>query len=165
MTSAPSGMKSWPLLPILLAVIYPAQGVSDPVLIDERFTVDEDSVITDIETGLQWLVGPDIDTGWEAANTWIDDLDGGWRMPLRQELLALWDAGIDTDSWGPFVNSGYYVWCIDSRTSPEKHLFSFVPEDPYWWEVVTDFTGERVFAVLAPEERVLLGSGSSVTVN
>ncbi len=165
MTSAPSGMKSWSLLPILLILIHFAHGWADPVLIDERFTVDEDSVITDTATGLLWRTGPDTDTGWEAANLWIDGLEGEWRMPFRYELLTLWDVGIDTDSWGPFVNSGYYVWCIDSRTSPEKHLFSFIPEDPYWWEVVTDYTGERAFAVLAPEERVLLGSGSQVTVN
>jgi len=147
------------LFPVFLILISPTRGWSDPVAISERFSVSEDSVITDNVTELQWRVGPDTDTDWNAANQWIDDLGGNWRMPQRYELLLLWDAGIDTEYWGPFENSGCYVWCLDGWSGPERHLFSFVPQSPYWWILSSVFTDERVFAVLSLPEVILL-SGS-----
>ena len=159
-----SSVRVVPLFTVLLLVSF-SLGWGDPVLIDERFSVSEDSVITDTESDLKWRVGPDIDTDWLSANQWIDALEGDWRMPQRYELLMLWDAGIDTEAWGPFQNSGCYVWCIDGWSGPEQHLFSFVPQNPYWWILSSIFTQERAFAVLSPPEEVLLGSGAAVTGN
>ena len=38
---------------------------------DGRYTVSREGVITDTTTGLQWYVGPDKDTNWNQAKSWL----------------------------------------------------------------------------------------------
>jgi hypothetical protein len=72
--------------------------------------------------------------------------------------MILYAAGIDTDSWGLFENSGWQIWCIDIRTGAEEYLCNFLAEDAYWWLTITDSSGARVFAVKSPPERVMVGA-------
>lgn len=88
---------------ILLAFVNIASG-------SDRYVKDLDDIITDTEAGIQWQVGPDRDTSWNAAEEWVNSLGDDWRMPTRDELRALYDSGITFDNWGPFHNSGYCIW-------------------------------------------------------
>jgi hypothetical protein len=65
-------------------------------------TADKDGIITAAATGLQWYIGPDKDTNWDQANSWVNSLSiagGGWRMPTRAELRGLYDAGMRRRHW------------------------------------------------------------------
>jgi len=136
---------------ILLAASIPVSAYS----ISERFSVSPDGIIIDSETGLQWLIGPDIDFTLYDARAWIDELEGDWRMPSKYELLDLFDAGVDIYSWGPFDNSGRFVWAFDLRSSDLSFLFSFVPDyDAFWAKQYHEVpVGVRVFAVYSPPVR------------
>ncbi len=115
----------------------------------------EGEVITDNSTGLQWRVGPDENTIWNAANNWVNGLGGNWRMPTRAELRGLWDAGISSDNWGPFENSGWWVWSGEVRDSSSAWDFVFGSGTEYWdgrghehWMYRSiSYNGGRAFAV------------------
>jgi hypothetical protein len=84
--------------------------------VDARFP-ESNGIISDTVTGLQWQVGPDRDTDWMTASLWVENLEGGdWRMPSKQQLLALHDAGLSWHNQGPFNNDGQSVW--SDSTSP-----------------------------------------------
>jgi len=54
-----------------------------------RFIAYPNGVVFDSKTGLEWIVGPDKDTTWDEAKSWVQSLDtdgGGWRMPTMDEL-------------------------------------------------------------------------------
>lgn len=56
-----------------------------------RFRTDAQGVITDADTGLQWIVGPDRYMSKDEAQAWAVGLDtaDGWRMPTTRELQTL----------------------------------------------------------------------------
>lgn len=84
--------------------------------VNSRFQ-ESGGTITDTVTGLLWQVGPDRDTDWMTAHLWVENLEGGgWRMPGKRELLALYEAGISWHNQGPFDNDGQSVW--SDSTSP-----------------------------------------------
>jgi len=95
----------------------------------DRFP-SENGIITDTVTGLQWQVGPDRDTDWITASNWVENLAGrGWRMPSKEELLGLHDAGINWSNWGPFDNNGQSVWSDStSRYGAHAWLYDFCVE-------------------------------------
>jgi hypothetical protein len=118
--------------------------------IHDRFRESEDGSVTDIVTGLQWKIGPDRDFDWYAAQSWIEDLGGDWRMPTIDELEQLYSAGITTDTWGPFDNTGWIVWCLDFTSRDMRYRFCFIPNDAFLDSHTSAPSGQRVFAVLAP---------------
>ncbi|MFZ2959374.1 MAG: DUF1566 domain-containing protein [Candidatus Ozemobacteraceae bacterium] len=62
--------------------------------LDERFQRDEKtSIITDFQTGLRWLEGPNKATSWDAAQSWITTLGPEWRTPTRAEVKTLFIKG------------------------------------------------------------------------
>ncbi|MBF0555289.1 MAG: carboxypeptidase regulatory-like domain-containing protein [Nitrospirae bacterium] len=78
-------------------------------------TVDNDGIVTATGTGLQCYLGPDMDTNWDQANTWVKSLSisgGGWRMPTRAELRGLYDAGGRRNNWvwSGELNGPYAAW-------------------------------------------------------
>jgi len=76
-----------------------------------RFLRHQDTkIIQDKKTGLEWVVGPDKDTTHYDAGNWVDSLGNNWRMPSKHELKDLFNSGITDEYWGPFENSGYFVW-------------------------------------------------------
>lgn len=115
--------------------------------IHERFRKGPDGVITDLFTGLQWRVGPDRDFDRYGAEIWISGLEGDWRMPTYDELKELSRAGVTTETWGPFDNSGWLVWCVDYTSRDMMNLFCFEPSNVY---AIYHCAGQRVFAVLSP---------------
>ncbi len=119
------------------------------ISIYDRFLVSSDNVITDIVTGLQWKVGPNRDIDWYEARIWIASLGGNWRLPYHYELDELYNANITTMTWGPFDNTGRFVWSVDFTRRNMCYLFGFTPYDIYQG-AHTVASGERVFAVLSP---------------
>jgi len=140
------------LLPLfLVALLMPVSLVADSI--EERFFKNENGTILDTETGNQWLVGPDVDTDWTEAHEWINSLEGDWRMPSKYDLWDLFMSGIDIYSWGPFDNSGRYVWAFDVVSTDMSFIFSFVPDlnGAFWarqW--IVGITGIRAFAIKCP---------------
>jgi hypothetical protein len=56
-----------------------------------RFIRDSHGVISDRQTGRQWLEGPK-DVSWQESGRWIDAQPGEWRRPNWLELKELHQA-------------------------------------------------------------------------
>jgi hypothetical protein len=57
-----------------------------------RFSLTECGSIIDLQSGLEWCIGPDKDYTWNEARSWAASLSacgGGWRMPEIAELAPL----------------------------------------------------------------------------
>jgi hypothetical protein len=126
------------------------------ISIYDRFRESSDDIITDIVTGFQWKIGPDRDFDWYGAGIWIKGLEGDWRMPMKDELEELFDAGITTMTWGPFENTGWVVWSVDYSTRDMSYPFCFIPNDVFLGAHQTWPAGHRVFAVLSPPGRSII---------
>jgi hypothetical protein len=78
----------------------------------------------DAKPGFEWVAGPDRDTTWDEAQSWVQSLTiggGGWRMPTMEELKALYQQGDLT----VLANaSGIWVWSGETKGSL-AWLFSF----------------------------------------
>lgn len=83
----------------------------------ERFTKDENGVITDAKTGKQWLCCPDPGTNFDDAEKWVKSLavDGGkWRMPTLAELMELYRDLVGSRNMDPIFDfAGWWVWASD----------------------------------------------------
>lgn len=71
------------------------QESSDPSkpLREPPFIVRKNGVVYDPRTQLEWVVGPDRDTSFLEARSWVEKLTldgGGWRLPTRKELRSLY---------------------------------------------------------------------------
>lgn len=55
----------------------------------DRFERADSGVITDRETTLQWLEGPDRAMSWIQSKEWIDRLGSDWRLPSQEELKKI----------------------------------------------------------------------------
>ena len=118
--------------------------------LDRRFVADDQGVVTDRETGLEWFVGPDRDTTWDEAVSWVKNLSvdsGGWRMPTREEIKCLYKDGAGTYNMSPlFETSGEYVWTGETVGSLHAWGFCFSIGSEYWpRRTFTD--ASRAFAV------------------
>ncbi len=98
--------------------------------------------------GLFWQVGPDRDMTWDDAKEWVDGLGGDWRIPTRAELQGLWDSGISYDNWGPFENSGWFVWFGEVRDSSSAWGFCFDDGIELWSSRGFTCSGEQAFTLL-----------------
>ena len=114
-------------------------------VLESMFQIEGD-VIIDHLTNLEWRIGPDLGTNWDAANTWAEALGDGWRMPTREELQGLWDAGISRDSWGPFENRGWWVWSGEVQDPSLAWTFTFNSGSGAW-RSKSNSTDLRGFAV------------------
>ncbi len=149
---------------LLLSLLIPGCNRSTVGMsISNRFMMSDDDVITDLITGMQWKVGTDWDIDWEDAREWIYGLGGDWEMPSYSELNELWNAGISVTSWGPFINSGRFVWCLHSNVLGKSYEFSFVPIDPFAMNPGSAAT--RVFAVRVSRTRHIVAQRTFRSLN
>ena len=115
-----------------------------------RFTRDASTgVISAAETGLEWLVGPDVDTDYAAAELWVASLSGvsggGWRMPTVAELRPLYQGGVGSRNMDPvFETMGWFVWG-EPRDSSSALDFAFGHSYEHWIYRVHSYDN-RVFA-------------------
>ncbi len=91
-----------------------------------RFEVSSDGVITDSQTKLEWVVGPDQDTSYTQATQWVDACKvagGGWRMPTRAELQSLYQKGVGERNMDPVIKvTGWGLW---AEPKDEKTAWGF----------------------------------------
>lgn len=71
-------------------------------------------IVRDTETDLVWKAGPDRDTDWSEARSWVQSLNldgGGWRMPTILELKTLYKKGAGDRNMTPLLKTtGWWVW-------------------------------------------------------
>jgi hypothetical protein len=80
------------------------------------------------KTGLEWYAGPDRNTNWNEAKTWVESLNvagGDWRMPTKEELKTLYQKGVGTRNMTPLLKTtGWFVWG-EARDSSSAWGFFF----------------------------------------
>ncbi|MCK4786086.1 MAG: DUF1566 domain-containing protein, partial [Desulfobacteraceae bacterium] len=86
-------------------------------------------IIYDSKTGLEWYLGPDEDTTWYQARSWVENITvggGGWRMPTMFELKALYKRGVGTRNMESAFKTthGWWVWSGETKGSSARD-FSF----------------------------------------
>jgi hypothetical protein len=108
-----------------------------------RFAVSPEGVITDSQTGLDWLVGPDRDIkNYDQAHQWVAGCSvagGNWRMPTCRELASLYQGEGERNMDPAFKTTGWYVWA-------ESSGFNFNGGSEGWTYRNGSY-GTRVFAV------------------
>ena len=119
----------------------------------DRFVRHGTSVVLDNLTGLEWVAGPDKDTTWDEARTWVQSLNldgGGWRMSTTDEL-----EGFQKKSMGFYnitsllkATSGQHLWVWSGETkgSSNAWIFNFDNGARYWRSRNSSLYN-RVFAV------------------
>ena len=86
-------------------------------------------IVKDTKTGLEWKVGPDRDTIWNEARSWVQSLNrdgGGWRMPSTDELYTLYNKGAGDRNMTPLLKiTGWYVWSGETEGPDGAKSFTF----------------------------------------
>ncbi len=104
---------------------------------DGSFIKYSNGVVYDKNTGLEWFAGPDKETNWNRAKSWVENLTvvgGGWRLPTIKELKALYEKDVGTRNMTPLLKtSGWYVWSGETRGSSSAWFFSFSLGSKYWY--------------------------------
>jgi ankyrin repeat protein/uncharacterized protein DUF1566 len=143
---------------------------------DGNFVAYDNGVVYDTRTGFEWYAGPDKNTNWKKAKSWVENLDaagGGWRMPTCDELRTLFRKGAGSKDISPlsrnitplFKARGQFIWSaqigeikgsIWSRWDAEYFNFNFDgfnDSDLFWFS--SDF---RSFAVRTRQPQTLLAA-------
>lgn len=124
---------------------------SDPT----RFSRDQNGIISDSLTGLQWLEGPDLPTSWEQAQAWTASLSEGWRTPTLEELGRLYLP--DSDRRGIYGDplcidkafareSAYCLWSVE-RYPGTAWIYDFSRGYAHWIDVYFPGRFDRAVAV------------------
>ena len=96
---------------------------------DGRYCKYVNGLVYDTQTGLEWIAGPDRDTYWDAARSWVESLSvagGGWRMPTRKELKSLYQKGVGSRNMTPLLRTGgWWVWSGETKASSYAWRFRF----------------------------------------
>ena len=117
-----------------------------------RYISFANGIVGDPKTGLEWRVGPDKDTNWNEARSWVQSLNldgGGWRMPSTDELKALYIKGTGSRNMTPLLKTtGWYVWSGETKTrgSSDARYFSFNDGSRDWYPRGNS-SNKRAFAV------------------
>ncbi len=78
----------------------------------------------DAKPSFEWVAGPNRDTTWDEARSWVQNLSidgGGWRMPTMKELKTIYQKG---DIIVLANTTGSWVWSGETKGSL-AWLFSF----------------------------------------
>jgi hypothetical protein len=117
-------------------VVHPDEPDKAHQGIYERFTARDYGVVLDTKNDLEWFVGPDKDTTWDDAKSWVESLSvdgGGWRMPTRDELSGLYAKGVGSQNMSPLLKTtGGFVWTDETVSTSYAWGFCFEIGDAYW---------------------------------
>jgi len=131
--------------------------VKEPKIIDSKgsYLRYSTGVVYDESTGLEWYAGPDKDTKWDDAKAWVENLNvagGGWRMPTKEQLSALYEQGIGSRNMTPLLKTtGWFVWSGEEKDSSSIWVFDFGPGEMI--SHIGDYPNDRrSFAVRSRKE-------------
>jgi hypothetical protein len=137
---------------IFLALALPAQAGSghDTIAVDGPFRMFENRVVLDTRDRLEWYAGPDRQTSWEQARTWVTTLGvagGQWRMPSKRELSRLFRIADGVSDITPLLyNTGFWIWAGATRQETDRWVFRFSYGGEGWIGVAPP-DGGRALAV------------------
>ncbi len=116
----------------------------------EQYVVYRKGIVTDNRTGLEWVAGPDKDTTWHHAMSWVKRLNldgGGWRMPTMDELAILYKKGTGERNLTPLLKTtGWYVWSGKTKGPWDAWRWTF-DNGQRRWALYSDSRYSRGFAV------------------
>jgi hypothetical protein len=150
--SAPQGETAVLPQPLKIEMAFAKKGgskVLDLATGAVGFEVSADGMITDGQTKLEWVVGPDKDTNYAQAEQWVAGCQiagGGWRMPTRVELKTLYQQGVGVRNIDPaFKTTGWYIWAEPYDSSSAWDFFYNAGDDNRRFREVS--LDRRVFGV------------------
>jgi hypothetical protein len=89
------------------------------------FVAYHNGMLLDKETGLEWIFGPDKNTTWNEAKSWVENLNKDnerWRMPTIEELKTLHQNLDGAKDTGIALNtSALNVWFEKHRRAEETY--------------------------------------------
>ena len=129
---------------------------SNEIKRDGIYVAYGNGIVKDTKTGLEWKVGPDKDTNWYEARSWVRNLNiegGGWRLPTKNELEGLHNFGAGRLNMTPLLKTtGRCVWsAVEEETKWVSDAWKFcfdTGEGLMYWKS----SGERAFAVRSSDE-------------
>jgi hypothetical protein len=117
---------------------------------DGVFVAYANGIVKDTKTGLEWKTGPDKNTSWDQASSWVQNLNldgGGWRMPTTDELITLYKKGTGSQNMTPLLKTtGLSVWSGETKGSSAAWAFRFRHGFRIWY-YRDDSYYKRAFAV------------------
>ena len=125
-------------------------STSNAIKRDGIYLAYANGIVKDTETGLEWKAGPDRNTDWNEARTWVKSLNldgGGWRMPTMDELEWLYKKRKGDRNMTPLLKTtGWWVWSGETEGSAGARYFNFDIGDRSWRYRVS-YLYLRAFAV------------------
>jgi len=129
----------------------PSSSSSNVIKRDGIYVAYANGIVKDTKTGLEWKTGPNKDTDWWDARSWVQSLNldgGGWRMPTMDELAALYKKGAGDRNMTPLLKiSGWAVWSGETKGSSKARSFDFSSGYRYWTIRDYSYYHRRAFAV------------------
>jgi len=106
-----------------------SSSTSNVIKRDGIYVAYANGIVKDTKTGLEWKVGPDKETTWDEARSWVQSLNldgGGWRMPTMDELEGLYKDGAGKRNMTPLLKTtGWWVWSGEAKGSSDAGYFGF----------------------------------------
>jgi hypothetical protein len=133
---------------LLVASFSDAAGKAEIIAKDGQYVSYKNGIVYDEKTNLEWIAGPDGGTTWYEAKRWVENVPGGgWRMPTRAELKALYKKGAGSRNMTPLLKTnGWLVWSGETKGSSSARGFCFSNGSQSWYG--RDYSnGTRGFAV------------------
>ena len=132
-------------------VIFHGPGENETYTWQPNYLECGSGIVEDRKTGLKWKVGPDKDTSWNDAKSWVQSLNingGGWRMPTMDELKSLYKPGAGDRNMTPLLKTtGWWVWSGETKGLSKKAMtFNFNLGRGNWDDCDSSYY-ERAFAV------------------
>ena len=128
----------------------PSSSSSDVIKQDGVYIAYANGIVRDTKTGFEWKAGPDKDTDWNEARSWVQSLNldgGGWRMPTMNELEGLYKKGAGKRNMTLLLKTtGWWVWSSETKGSSDARDFYFGSGFRYWGSRFNSYNG-RAFAV------------------
>lgn len=132
---------------------HPSSSTSNVIQRDGIYVAYANGIVKDSNTGLEWKTGPDEDTNWNEARSWVQSLNldgGGWRMPTMDELAGLYKKGMGFHNLTSLLLDTtlkyLWVWSGETEGSSNAGDFYFYDGDGHWDDRYGSY-GRRAFAV------------------
>jgi len=129
---------------------YTSEPTSNVIKRDGIYVQYANGIVKDTKTGLEWKAGPDMDTNWDQARSWVQSLNldgGGWRMPTMDEVASLYKQGAGSRNVTPLLKStGWFVWSGETDGPSIAGNFVFL-DGRRDWDNHGDSSFGRAFAV------------------